>query len=91
MKLPAVRFVRCYDINEGRMVNVWQSITTQDQLDNAPRATELTVTAQTVEGAMVEIRKTFTRWMPEVTILEIEAASRNLLPALDSIYEARTA
>lgn len=87
--LPAVRFVRCYDPAQGRMVNLWMSITSQDQLRNAPMATECTVTAQNVPGALVEIRKAFSRWLDAETINEIEKASEKLVSAQDSIYEVK--
>jgi hypothetical protein len=88
--LPAVRFVRCYDPFECRMRNIWMRVTTLDQLHNAPQATELTVTSQTIEEAMVEIRKVAERepgWFDVETIKEIEKASKQLLDAKDSVYE----
>jgi hypothetical protein len=94
LTLPAVRFVRCFDIREYRMRNIFMRITTQDQLANAPRATELTVTAQTVEGAMVEIRRwaevemsSSRRWLRKEDLVEIEKASHELINAQDSVYE----
>jgi hypothetical protein len=76
------------------MVNVWMRITTEDQLRNAPVATELTVTAQTVEEAMMEIRKWESlpenqRWLHKEDIDEIEKASLQLRDAQDSVYEVR--
>ena len=88
--LPAVRFVRCYDPRECRMRNIWMRVKTQDQLANEPMATELTVTAQTVEAAMFEIRKSngvFRRFLTDEVIHEIERASFKLVDAKDSVYE----
>jgi hypothetical protein len=88
---PAVRFIRCYDVSTSRMLNVWQSLSTQEQIDNAPLATEFTVTEKTVDEAMIEIRKWKNKcWVPE-TIDEIEKASRTLIPAQPSFYGVRNA
>ena len=93
LTLPAIRFVRVFDAREYRMLNIWMRVTTLDHLANAPLATELTVTAQTIEEAMIKIREAVMSWKhdcwQEETIADIEKASKQLVEAKDSVYEVR--
>ncbi len=89
MELPCVRFIRIYDVQNHRMATIWQRVKTQEQLENWPRATELTVTSQTVEEAMIDIRKMVEAWKLGSEVLrEIEEASKSLVDAQYSVYEA---
>lgn len=88
MKLPSVRFVRTFDVVNLRMVNVWMRVTTQEQLDNWPRATELTVTAPTFEEAMLEISKLFAKWQLSSELEAVEKAYASIADAQPSTYEA---
>lgn len=83
---PAFRFIRCYDVTQNRMVNVWQRLYTQEQIENSPMAIELTVQAKTIEKCMEEIRNWKDRWITEEIINEIEKASKQLLDAKPSFY-----
>jgi hypothetical protein len=87
LRPPAVRFVRCFDPFQCKMLNLWFSLNTQAQIDDAPRATELTVQAKTVEDCMKEIRTWEKRLMltPE-QVEKIEKAAAYLKPAKDPLY-----
>src|SRR5208283_5875878 len=62
MNFPAVRFVRMYDWREGCMRNVWTLIHTQEQWNNAPRATEITSQGPTFEAVLDEVRPLFEKF-----------------------------
>jgi len=87
LPLPCVRFVRCYDPFKMQIVNTLMKVTTKDQLDNWPRATECTVTEVTVEKALAVISQW--HWLDAETFKKIKEASHLLLDAKDSVYEAR--
>jgi hypothetical protein len=91
LTLPCVRFVRCYDPHEYRMLNVWMWITTLEQLRNPPLAVELAATAQTAEECMAEIRKYESRFYDMETLDKIEKASKQLVEAKPSFYGVRNA
>jgi hypothetical protein len=84
-QLPAVRFIRCYDVRDNRMVNRWQHITTENQLRNAPWATEWVITGQTFEEVMSHIEKQFAEYLPD-EVEAVRAAYKDIVPAKDSLY-----
>ena len=76
---PAVRFVRCFDPVDCRMLNVWFLLDSQQQIDDVPMALELSVQAKTIDECMTEIRKWETQWkIDSTTVAEIEKASGHL-------------
>ena len=85
LKLPAIRFIRAYDVIEGQMVNRWLHITTEDQLRNAPQGIEWVITGQTFEGVMEHIEKSFAEYLPD-EIERVRAAYKDIVPAKDSVY-----
>lgn len=87
IKPPAIRFMRVYDVNAHRMLNIWERLTTQRQIDDAPRAIELMVQCQTIEEARKEIKRIWS-CDPEA-LAQILEASQKLVEAQDSVYEAR--
>jgi hypothetical protein len=92
MNLPAIRFVRVFDPRDYRMRNIFMRLTTRDQLQAIPCATEFVVTAQTIADALIEIRKVVHNWetlAPDV-MSEIEKASLELVDAQPSSYEVLT-
>ena len=88
---PAVRFVRAFDIVECRMVNVWSALSTQQQIDAKPMATELTVQAKDVETCLEEIKKYVGNWLTLEDLYQIIKSSKELKRAQDPIYLSRHA
>jgi len=86
MNLPAVRFVRAYDVFRNQMCNVWLTLTTQEQLDNPPLAVEIEATGQTVEEVMESLKMYRLKSLTPEVFEEIEKASHRLVPASDSFY-----
>ena len=91
MKLPCVRFVRCFDVTQLRMLNLWMLVRTEEELRDAPLGMELCVTAQTVESAIEEIRK-INAGLPvkfclcDEMLSDIERASIAVVEQQKSIY-----
>lgn len=68
------------------MVNIWESLTTQDQVDNSPHATEFTSIAATYEEVLNSLK--FLKLSDE-TLAEIRAAIPETKAASASVYEHR--
>jgi hypothetical protein len=83
MKLPAVRFIRIFDPINLRMINVWDIIRTQEQLDSTPRAIDCAVIAPSFEEPMVQISRS---GLPEGEIEKIAAAFHNPAVAKESVF-----
>lgn len=84
LTVPAVRFLRIYDFIQHRMVNIWETLWTQEQIQNCPFATELTVQAQTIGNALREIERTITD--PHTFAAIVEASKKAPIKARHSIY-----
>ncbi len=84
LTLPAVRFLRVYDCVQHRMVNLWETLWTQEQIYNCPQAVELVVQAQTVGEALRNIEQqindpeTFARIIEAFQKVPIKSASFDL-------------
>jgi hypothetical protein len=86
LKLPAVRFIRMYEPREHRMLNIWERVTTQEQLDDCPRATELTIQGQTIEVVLSEMMQ----FVPTCISLEAFKNICEIVDAQPSRYAVRS-
>jgi hypothetical protein len=83
---PAVRFIRCYDAVNHRMLNVWEKLNTQAQIDNPPLAMEVMVQAQTFQEAMSEVEKYSEKFLLPLEIERIRGSFAEAENACDPLY-----
>lgn len=93
MILPCVRFVRIFDAQQLRMRNIWMRITTKDQYDNAPLATELCIQAPTVEKVLEELKGFCSRHLSDEVVQQIRESAKDITweEARDSTFEVMNA